>query len=77
MTFSIVIPTYNGEKYLEEAILSALRQNRKADEIIVYDDNSTGPTKQICRKYFPEVTYYFRTLWICKWMEEGNSISQK
>jgi len=62
MTFSIVIPTYNGEKYLEEAILSALRQNRKADEIIVYDDNSTGPTKQICRKYFPEVTYYFNHL---------------
>ena len=59
MTFSVVIPSYNGEKHIEDTILSVLRQNRKADEIIVHNDNSNDLTYQICKKYVPEVTYYF------------------
>lgn len=59
MTFSIVIPAYNGEKYVEKAILSALNQTRKPDEIIVHDDNSNDTTRQICEKYSKEIAYYF------------------
>jgi glycosyltransferase involved in cell wall biosynthesis len=59
MKFSIVIPAYNGEKYLEKTILSALGQTRTADEIIVHDDNSTDLTAEICKKYSPEVTYHY------------------
>lgn len=59
MTFSIVIPAFNGEKYIEQAILSALKQTRKADEIIVHDDNSSDSTAVICKKYFPEIKYIF------------------
>ena len=59
MTFSIVIPACNGEKYIERAILSVLNQALKPDEIIIHDDNSTDSTRQICKKYFPKVTYYF------------------
>lgn len=51
MTFSIVIPTYNGERYVEEALLSALNQTRPADEIIISDDNSSDNTLTICEKY--------------------------
>lgn len=51
MTFSIIIPTYNGEKFVEKALLSALRQTRKADEIIISDDHSSDKTLEICRKY--------------------------
>jgi glycosyltransferase involved in cell wall biosynthesis len=58
MTFSIVIPVFNGEKYLEEAILSALNQTRKADEVIIHDDNSTDTTKEICDRYKSKVIYY-------------------
>ena len=59
MTFSIVIQAYNGSKFIEKAILSALHQTRKPDEIIVHDDNSSDSTRQICQKYFPEIIYYF------------------
>lgn len=59
MTFSIVIPAYNGAKYIEKAIISALNQTRKPDEIIVHDDNSTDSTRQVCEKYTNEIVYYF------------------
>jgi len=58
-TISVVIPIYNGEKYIERAILSTLSQSRKPDEIIVHDDNSTDSTLRICEKYISEIKYYF------------------
>ena len=50
-TFSLVIPTYNGEKSVEQTILSALNQVRPFDEIILSDDNSTDSTLEIAQKY--------------------------
>lgn len=51
MKFTIVIPTYNGSAYVEEALLSAINQTRKADAIVVSDDNSTDNTLEICSHY--------------------------
>lgn len=51
MKFSIVIPTYNGADFVEQAILSVINQTRKADEIIISDDNSSDDTLEICHKY--------------------------
>lgn len=45
---SIVIPTYNGEKYIKECIESIRKQNMDT-EIIVVDDISTDNTAQIAR----------------------------
>lgn len=58
MSFSIVIPTYNGAKFVEQALLSALRQTRAADEIIVSDDNSADDTLTICKKYADKIKIY-------------------
>lgn len=58
MTFSIVIPTYNGMLFVEKAIQSALAQTRKADEIIISDDNSTDDTLAICKKYKSQIKIY-------------------
>lgn len=51
MTISIVMTTYNGEKYVVEQLNSLLHQNRKADEVIVLDDCSTDSTVQIVENF--------------------------
>jgi len=48
---SIVIRTYNEEKYLEEIINQILIQNYKKIEIIVVDSGSIDRTIEICNKY--------------------------
>ncbi len=58
MTFSIVIPTFNGQAYIEDSIRSVLQQTRMPDEIIVSDDNSTDNTLTICEKYADKIQIY-------------------
>lgn len=49
---SIVIPVYNGEKYLAECIESCLNQTYKDYEIIIVNDGSTDNTSKIIMKYY-------------------------
>ncbi len=50
---SVVIPTYNQDKYISQTIKSVLRQNTKFPfEILIGEDCSTDNTKKICQKYF-------------------------
>ena len=44
---SIVLPTYNGEKYVRQAIEACLRQTRAELELIVIDDASTDGTAEV------------------------------
>ena len=48
---SIVLCTYNGEKYLEEQLNSIINQTYKNLEIIISDDCSTDNTISILEKY--------------------------
>ena len=41
---SCIVPVYNGEKYLAEAIESILKQRYEPIEIIIADDGSTDGT---------------------------------
>lgn len=52
---SLIIPAYNAEDYLEEAIRSALTQSMPAREIIVVDDGSTDRTADIAVSFGTEV----------------------
>jgi glycosyltransferase involved in cell wall biosynthesis len=47
---SVVIPVYNGEKYIEETIQSVLNQSLKDIEIWVINDASTDKSAQIVDK---------------------------
>ncbi|NLL73115.1 MAG: glycosyltransferase family 2 protein [Clostridiales bacterium] len=48
---SIVMATYNGEKYLEEQIESILSSTFQDFEIYIYDDGSKDSTMEILNKY--------------------------
>lgn len=49
--FSIIIPTYNSEKYIENCLEKILKQTYKNIEIIVVDDCSTDDTVKMLEKY--------------------------
>ena len=49
--FSIVIPAYNSEKYLNECLKSVLEQRFESFEIIIIDDGSVDNTYEIAKKY--------------------------
>jgi glycosyltransferase involved in cell wall biosynthesis len=44
---SVVMPVYNGEKYLHEAVESILKQTYSDFEFIIVDDGSTDSTPQL------------------------------
>ena len=48
---SIVMCTYNGERFLHEQLDSLLAQTRLPDEIIIQDDNSTDGTWSLLENY--------------------------
>lgn len=48
---SVVLPTFNSEKYLKEAIDSILNQTFKNFELIIIDDYSTDRTREIIKSY--------------------------
>jgi glycosyltransferase involved in cell wall biosynthesis len=58
LSVSVVIPVYNGEAFLHEAISSALHQTVTPREIIVIDDGSTDRTFQIASGFGPPVLCY-------------------
>jgi glycosyltransferase involved in cell wall biosynthesis len=51
---SIIIPTYNREKYLQEAVNSVINQSYKNFELIIVDDGSTDNTKLIIENYLSD-----------------------
>lgn len=48
---TVIMPVYNGEKYLEEAINSVLNQTYTKFTLLVLNDNSTDSTPAILKKY--------------------------
>ena len=51
MLFSIVVPVYNVELYIDECMKSLLGQSFKKFEIILVDDGSTDSSGKKCDYY--------------------------
>lgn len=52
---SVIIPVYNGQNYLREAIESVFAQTYRNYELIVVDDGSNDGTWDIIQSYGPRV----------------------
>lgn len=74
---SVVLATYNGERFLAEQLDSLVAQSRLPDEVIVVDDGSADATPEILRRFAAdapfEVDLLLRTTHLGTWatFEEG------
>ena len=60
---SVIVPVYNGEKYIARCIDSLLKQTLKEIEIIIINDGSVDKTDEIINSYLPDerIKYFKRT----------------
>lgn len=57
---SVVIPTYNCERYLAQAVESVLSQNDCDYELLVIDDGSTDNTRSVLEPYSDRLGYIYQ-----------------
>lgn len=60
---SVILPAYQAERYIDQAIMSVLRQTcTQTWELLVIDDGSSDHTPEIVRKYvkYPQIRYVRR-----------------
>ncbi|HXQ69951.1 MAG TPA: glycosyltransferase family A protein [Pyrinomonadaceae bacterium] len=58
---SVIIPVFNGERFLREAVQSVLDQRHSSLEIIIVDDGSTDGTATVARSLSETVRYLHQT----------------
>lgn len=81
VTFSVLMPAYNHERFVAEAVESVLGQTFKDLELIVIDDCSRDGTPDVLRKYAaadPRVKAYFhqRNLGISRTLNEALDLAR-
>ena len=62
VSVSVIIPVYNGERYIERSVESVLSQSVRDIEILMLDDGSTDGSLAMCRRYeqkYPDIIKVF------------------
>ena len=57
MRFSVIVPVYNAEKYIEKSVQSVLNQSNQDFEIVLVNDGSIDHSGKLCDRYiqmYPE-----------------------
>ena len=62
MNSTVVMTTYNGEKYILEMLQSILKQTRQPDEVLIFDDNSSDNTIKIVNDF---ISFHKLDNWKC------------
>lgn len=62
MTISVLLATYNGEKFLREQLESLLQQTYQDFTVYISDDNSSDSTMLIIKEYKKKYTSKFQIL---------------
>ena len=57
---SVIVPTYNSDRYVVQAVGSVLAQTYPNYELIVVDDGSTDNTHQVLKPYFDQLRYVYQ-----------------
>jgi len=57
---SIAMCTYNGEAYLNDQLVSFVKQTQRPDELVACDDGSTDNTLQVLDKFSKEAPFRVR-----------------
>jgi glycosyltransferase involved in cell wall biosynthesis len=57
---SCIVPVFNGERYLREALESIFTQTYERLEVIVADDGSTDGTAAVVASYGGQVRYLWQ-----------------
>jgi glycosyltransferase involved in cell wall biosynthesis len=60
---SIIIPSYNYDKYIDQTIINLCEQSYKNIEIIIVDDGSTDDTEKVVRSFIEKdarVKYFYQ-----------------
>lgn len=58
---SIIVPTYNSEKFILESVNSAINQTYTNIEIIIIDDGSTDNTETVAQQFPDSIRYIKQT----------------
>jgi glycosyltransferase involved in cell wall biosynthesis len=59
-TVSVIIHTYNNERFMAETVESVLNQTYKDYEIIVVDDGSVDGTRDALMPYMQKIRYHYK-----------------
>jgi len=57
---SVIVPVYNGEKYIRKCLDSLIKQTKKELEFIIVNDGSTDSTEDIIKTYTDKRIKYFK-----------------
>jgi len=60
LLISVIIPVFNGERYLAEAVASIRSQNYEPLEIIIVDDGSTDGTAILAQSLGADIRYFYQ-----------------
>jgi glycosyltransferase involved in cell wall biosynthesis len=60
MRVSVIIPTYNYARYLDQAVRSVLAQTYPAAEILVVDDGSKDNTREVAESFGNQIRYIYQ-----------------